>query len=98
LEIKKPFFVKMKISPGWLKQNIFEKSKMPCFRGFYNKCNFQYAFGDNVSVTHVFIKQIFRAVEQAPLYPLPRTGLGRGWGSSGSFQPKAVALGMVINQ
>jgi hypothetical protein len=22
-EFKKPFFVKMKISPGWLKQNIF---------------------------------------------------------------------------
>jgi hypothetical protein len=27
-EFKKPFFVKMKISPGWLKQNIFKKSKI----------------------------------------------------------------------
>jgi hypothetical protein len=29
-EFKKPFFVKMKISPGWLKQNILKKSKTPC--------------------------------------------------------------------
>jgi hypothetical protein len=28
-EFKKLFFVKMKISLGWLKQNIFKKSKMP---------------------------------------------------------------------
>jgi hypothetical protein len=26
-KFKKPFFVKMKISPGWLKQNIFLKMK-----------------------------------------------------------------------
>jgi hypothetical protein len=46
----------MKISPGWLKQNIFEKSKMPpkiltyffCFRGFHQKCHFQYGFDDNL--------------------------------------------------
>jgi hypothetical protein len=29
LEIYKAFKVKMKISPGWLKQNIFSKSKIP---------------------------------------------------------------------
>jgi hypothetical protein len=29
LGILKAFFVKMKINPGWLKQNIFKKSKMP---------------------------------------------------------------------
>jgi hypothetical protein len=28
-EFKKPFFVKMKINPGWLKLNIFKKSKIP---------------------------------------------------------------------
>jgi hypothetical protein len=28
-EFKKSFFVKIKISPGWLKQNIFYKSKIP---------------------------------------------------------------------
>jgi hypothetical protein len=28
LGILKAFFVKMEISPGWLKQNIFLKSKM----------------------------------------------------------------------
>jgi hypothetical protein len=28
-EFKKPFFVKMKTSPGWLKKNIFKKSKIP---------------------------------------------------------------------
>jgi succinate dehydrogenase/fumarate reductase cytochrome b subunit len=29
------------------------------------------AFDDNLGVTHVFIKQIFRAVEVAPPFPLP---------------------------
>jgi hypothetical protein len=29
LGILKAFFVKMKISPGWLKQNIFKQSKIP---------------------------------------------------------------------
>jgi hypothetical protein len=81
----------MKISPGWLKQNIF-------FRGFHWKCHFQNAFDDNLSVTHVFIKQIFRAVELVPHFPLPFTGLCRGWGSSGSFHPQAVALVMAIKQ
>jgi hypothetical protein len=38
-----------------------------CFRGFHEKCHFQDAFDDNLSVTHVFIKQIFRAVEPFPL-------------------------------
>jgi hypothetical protein len=51
-----------------------------------------------LSVTHVFIKQIFRAVELAPLLPLPLTGLCREWGSSGSFQPQAEALVMAMKQ
>jgi hypothetical protein len=77
--------------------NYFLKIKMP------RKNHFQYAFDDNVSVTHVFIKQIFRAVELAPPFPLPLTGLCsvqvcRGWGSSGSFQPQAVALVMAMKQ
>jgi hypothetical protein len=45
------------------------------FKGFHNKCHFQFAFDDNLSVTHAFIKQIFRAVELAPPFPLPLTGL-----------------------
>jgi hypothetical protein len=57
--------------------------------------SFQYDFDDYLSVTHVFIKQIFRAVEVAPPLPPPPTGLCGGWGSSGSFQPQAVALVMV---
>jgi hypothetical protein len=73
----------VKISPGWLKQ-IFLKNqkclaknlnKLFGFRGFHLKCLFQYAFDDNLSVTHVFIKQIFRAGELAPPFPLPLTGL-----------------------
>jgi hypothetical protein len=50
------------------------------------------------SVTHVFIKQIFRAIELAPPFPLPLTGLFRGWRSNGSFQPQAVALVMAMKQ
>jgi hypothetical protein len=68
----------MKISPGWLKQKILLKimiaknlNKLFCFRGFHLKCHFQYAYDDNLSVTHVFIKQIFRAVEVAPPSPSP---------------------------
>jgi hypothetical protein len=75
----------MKISPGWLKQNIFKKSKclaknlntLFCFRGFHLKCHFQYGFDDNLRVTHIFIKQIL-AVELAP--PFPLTGLWCAWG------------------
>jgi hypothetical protein len=52
-----------------------------------------------LSITYVFIKQIFRAVQLAPPpFPLPLTGLCRGWGSSGSFQPQAVALVMAMKQ
>jgi hypothetical protein len=38
----------------------------------------QYAVDDNLSVTHFFIKQIFRAVELAPPFPLPLTWLCTG--------------------
>jgi hypothetical protein len=76
----------MKISPGWLKQNIFLKIKnasqknlytLFCLRGFHLKCHFQYAFDDNLSITHIFIKQIFRAVDIAPP-PLPPHGCAGG--------------------
>jgi hypothetical protein len=78
----------MKISSGWLKQNIFKNqkclakdlNKLFCFRGFYWKCHFQYAFDDNLSVPHVFIKQIFIAVEVAPPIPLPPQGCVQGLG------------------
>jgi hypothetical protein len=83
----------MKISPVWIKQNVFKKQK--CLAK--NLTNFfvsevlikNVIFGWLLmrSVTHVFIKQIFRAVELAPPFLLPLTGLCRGWGSSGSFQP-----------
>jgi hypothetical protein len=72
----------MKISPGCLKQ-IFVKNqkcltknlnKLFCFRGFH----LQYAFDDNLCVTHVFIKQIFRAVELAPPSPSPSQGCAGG--------------------
>jgi hypothetical protein len=49
-------------------------------------------------IIYVFIKQIFRAVELASPFNLPLTGLCRGWGSSGSFQPQAVALVMSMKQ
>jgi hypothetical protein len=49
-----------------------------CFRGFHEKCHFQYAFDDKLSVNHVFIKQIFRAVEVAPPFPLPPKGCAGG--------------------
>jgi hypothetical protein len=35
-------------------------------------------FDDNLSVTHVFIKQIFEAVEQPPPSPAPPQGCGGG--------------------
>jgi hypothetical protein len=49
------------------------------FHRFSLKCHFQYAFDDNLSKTHFFIKQIFRAVEVAPPSPPPHRavqGLG----------------------
>jgi hypothetical protein len=59
-------------NPKCLATNL---NKLFCFRGFHEKCHFQYAFDDNLSITNVFIKQIFRAVELAPPFPLPLTGL-----------------------
>jgi hypothetical protein len=44
-------------------------NKLFCFRGFHYKCHFQYALDDNLSVTHAFIKQIFRAIQLAPPPP-----------------------------
>jgi hypothetical protein len=39
-------------------------------RGFTQKHDFLLAFDDNLSVTHVFIKQIFRAAQQVSPHPL----------------------------
>jgi hypothetical protein len=57
--------------------------------------SFQYAFNDNLSV---FIKQIFRAIELAPPFPLPLTGMCGWWCSSGYFQPQAVTMVMDMKQ
>jgi hypothetical protein len=40
-----------------------------CLRGFHYKCHFQWTFDDNLSLTNVFMKQIFRAVVVAPPPP-----------------------------
>jgi hypothetical protein len=96
------FFVKDKICLGWIQQNIFLniKNALQTFfsRGFHYKCHFQAAFDDNLSVAHVFIKQIFRAVEVAPPSPSPHRAVNRGWGNNGYFQPQAVALVMTMKK
>jgi hypothetical protein len=71
-------------------------SKLFCLIGFTEKRKFQCVFDDKLSVTYVFIKEIFRAAEEATPSPLPPTVLCRGWGSSGSFQPEALSLVMAI--
>jgi hypothetical protein len=68
------------------------------FQRFSLKMSFQYAFDDILSVTHVFIKQIPGHLGGSPPFPLPPSGLFRGWGSSGSFQPQAVTLVMAMKQ
>jgi hypothetical protein len=53
-----------------------------------------------LSVTYVFIKQIFRAADQAPPSPPPPQGCalcaGGGWGSAGCLHPIAGALVMAF--
>jgi hypothetical protein len=39
--------------------------------------SFRSDLDDNLSVTHVFMKQIFKAAEQGPSFLLPHTGLFR---------------------
>jgi hypothetical protein len=53
-------------------------NKLFCLSGFHKKCNFQYAFDDDLRVTQVFIQQIFRAVEVAPPFPLPHSAVQGG--------------------
>jgi hypothetical protein len=51
-------------------------------RGFHYKRHFQRAFDDNLSATHVFIKQIFRAIKVASPSPIPPqgcAGVGKKW-------------------
>jgi hypothetical protein len=64
-------------------QNILRN--FVCFRDSQQKCNFQCSLDDNFSVTHVFIKQICRASEQAPLFPLPPPGQCGGGGELDLF-------------
>jgi hypothetical protein len=75
---KKPFLFGIKISSGYLKQTIFFKQK--CLANIITNffvsavCNTNVIFNVllmimYVSATHVFIKQIFRAAEKAPLSP-----------------------------
>jgi hypothetical protein len=48
--------------------------------------SFSVCFDDNLSVIHVFIKQIFRAVALAPPFPLPPTqGCAGGGGEVALF-------------
>jgi hypothetical protein len=80
---------------------MFQKylNKLFCFKGFHKKCNFQYAFDDNLSVTHVFIKQTFRAVELAThSSPSPSQGCAGGVVVVAHFKPQAVALVMAMKQ
>jgi hypothetical protein len=104
----KASFVKMKISPGWLKQNIFltiKNASQKILTNFFvsevfiNKCNFQYAFDDNFRVTYVFkSKSSGLSSSTRPPFPLPPTGLCRGWDRCSSFHPLAAALVMVMKQ
>jgi hypothetical protein len=65
---------------------------MPCkisqltflFKGF--------PFDDNLSVSHVFLKQNFRAADPAPPLPLPPHWAEQGWGNSGFLNSIAAAL------
>jgi hypothetical protein len=56
-----------------IKKNASQKTITNFFVSevFHDKCHFQYAFDDNLIVTHVFVKQIFWAVEIAPPSPSP---------------------------
>jgi hypothetical protein len=47
------------------------KQSHSCGGGINTCYKFQYAFDDNLSVTHVFNKHIFKAVEVAPPSPSP---------------------------
>jgi hypothetical protein len=58
---------------------------------------FSIKFDDNLSVTHVFILFLNLQGRKAS-NPLPPTGLCRGWGRSGSFNPLAAALVMAVKQ
>jgi hypothetical protein len=49
-----------------------------CFLKQKRKQNGNPTFDDNLSVTHSFIKQIFRAIEVAPPFPLPPQGCAGG--------------------
>jgi hypothetical protein len=77
----------MKIRPGWLKQNIFKNKNatQKIVTNFFvsevfikNAIFSMLLANDDLSVTHVFIKQIFRAVELHPPSPSPSQGYAGG--------------------
>jgi hypothetical protein len=61
-------------------------------------CHQTFFDNDNMTVIHVFIKQIFSAADKAPPLLAPPTVPRMGWGSSGSLQPEAVSLVMAMKQ
>jgi hypothetical protein len=69
-------------------QKCLAKNLKLFFRGFH----FQYAFDYNLSVTHVFIKQIFRAIEVAPPFPLPPQGCSGGGVVVALFSQMVMAM------
>jgi hypothetical protein len=54
---------------------------------FNKNVNFQCAFDENLSLTHVFIQQIFRVPEEVPPAPspLPKQGSAGGGGEVDLF-------------
>jgi hypothetical protein len=68
--------------------------------GFYKKRNFQRAFDENLSVTHVFIKQIFRTADKAPSFPAPPHSAAQGVGYKWIFSvpSREIGYGFLIHE
>jgi uncharacterized membrane protein len=96
----------MELRPVWLSklflknQKCLKKylSKLFCFRGFHKTVIFNELSMIIWVYNSRFIKKIYRAAEKSHSLPPLHTVLCRRWGRSGSFQPKAVSLVMVLKQ